>query len=470
MKLSVAKFGGGLLDREGRTIPLILKRIKDLRKSDGFGPIAIFSAPQGYTDELIRAGESRAQSRADVSIDPLFENYEKIARRHVKAAHQERVLSELQRYRSRTEEALGLVDRRFSGSVRARVLTNGGELPTSVLIGHILESEGLDSCHVSEEYWPVVTDDDFENATPILEEGRTRVKFLTEPLEEGKTVSMAGFLGVTTDGLETVLGRGGSDLTAVFVSSLLKTRYDVETLLFKEVSVQSADPKIVNGQTTEHITSLTYNEAHKASMMGMKIVQNTAIRAARNTQQTLRIVPIDNPGEYTLIQPGTPTGQTVKCVTGKTGCAILSTHDQNSRSLEDSLRIWEGVDDFLELGTETLETGERIRDLLFMDTDFLRRNEERLRGFDEGLSIEYGVGVVTLIGDGMKDSPGIASAALAAIPDVNVKRAVFAPHTSLIILAVDERNVKAAVAAIHRRRQDMNHPTRKREQHSMSSP
>jgi len=95
MKLSVAKFGGGLLDREGRTIPLILKRIKDLRKSDGFGPIAIFSAPQGYTDELIRAGESRAQSRADVSIDPLFENYEKIARRHVKAAHQERVLSEL---------------------------------------------------------------------------------------------------------------------------------------------------------------------------------------------------------------------------------------------------------------------------------------------------------------------------------------------------------------------------------------
>jgi aspartate kinase len=202
MNLSVAKFGGGLLDREGRTIPLILKRIKDLRKSDGLGPIAVFSAPQGYTDELIRIGDSRAQSRPDVSIDPLFENYENIARQYVKAEHLEGLLSELQRYRSRTEEALGLVDRRFSGTVRARVLTNGGELPTSVLVEHILESEGLDSCHVSEERWPVVTDDDFENATPILEEARTRIKFLIEPLEDGKIVSMAGFLGVTTDGLD----------------------------------------------------------------------------------------------------------------------------------------------------------------------------------------------------------------------------------------------------------------------------
>jgi aspartokinase len=47
-----------------------------------------------------------------------------------------------------------------------------------------------------------VTDDDFENATPILEEARTRIKFLIEPLEDGKIVSMAGFLGVTTDGLD----------------------------------------------------------------------------------------------------------------------------------------------------------------------------------------------------------------------------------------------------------------------------
>ncbi|MBY9000413.1 MAG: hypothetical protein KGD64_05830, partial [Candidatus Heimdallarchaeota archaeon] len=39
--------------------------------------------------------------------------------------------------------------------------------------------------------------------------------------------------------------------------------------------------------------------------------------------------------------------------------AILSMDDKNSRSLEDALSIWENCNDFLDLGTETLETGKR---------------------------------------------------------------------------------------------------------------
>jgi aspartokinase len=130
--------------------------------------------------------------------------------------------------------------------------------------------------------------------------------------------------------------------------------------------------------------------------------------------------------------------------------------DTNSRSLEDALRIWENCNDFLDMGTETLETGKRIRDYLFLDSDFLRKNEERLKGFDENLTIEYGVGVVTLIGDGMRYSSGIASIAIGAIPRINIKRGIFAPHTSQIILAVEENKVRETVAAIHAKRQEMN--------------
>jgi len=126
--------------------------------------------------------------------------------------------------------------------------------------------------------------------------------------------------------------------------------------------------------------------------------------------------------------------------------------------LEDALRIWENRNDFLDLGTETLETGKRIRDFLFLDSEFLRKNEERLRGFDEDLTIEDGVGVVTLIGDGMKYSSGVASIAIGAIPEINIKRGIFAPHTSQIILVVDESNIGATVAAIHAKRPEMNKP------------
>jgi aspartokinase len=131
-------------------------------------------------------------------------------------------------------------------------------------------------------------------------------------------------------------------------------------------------------------------------------------------------------------------------------------NDEKSRSLEDMLRIWERRNDFLDLGAETLETGESIRDFLFMDSDFLRRNEEKLKGFDENLRVEYGLGVVTLIGDRMKDSPGVASVAIGAITGINIKRAIFAPHTSQIIIVVEEKNVNQTVAAIHLKRDEMN--------------
>jgi len=456
-KLSVAKFGGGLLDPEGKSIPTILERIRELKDRDDLGPIVVFSAPTGYTDELIRIGESYTQSRP-ISVDSIFNTYERIAKTYVKGTYLKQLLSELRKYRKQTDEALALISKRFHGNAKAKVLTSGGELPTSVLMEYIMKANGLNSCHIPKEHWTIVTDDNFENAAPLYEASKKRLSHLVESLEEGKIVSQAGFLGVTADGLETILGRGGSDLTAVFISCLLKGQYHVETLLFKDLPVQSADPQIVKRQKTEHVTSLTYNEAHKASMMGMKIVQDAAISMARQFKQPIKVVPIHSPEKYTVIQSESITGETVKCVTGKSGCAILSIHDEKSRSLEDSLRIWESRNDFLDLGTETLETGERIRDFLFLDSEFIRKYEERLKGFDENLTIEYGVGVVTLIGDRMKDSPGVASIAIGAIPKINIKRGIFAPHTSQIILVVEEKNVDATVAAIHLKRDEMNRP------------
>ena len=440
---------------EGKGFPKIINRIKELKARDDVGPIAVFSAPMGCTDALIRIGESYAQS-AQVPIDPVFDVYEQVAKLNVKIKFLKQAQAEIARYSKQTQQALASVNKRFSGNVKAKILTHGGELAMSALADYILKSNGVDSCQVSVQNWPIVTDDNFDDAAPSYDLSKKRVDALIAPLEQSKVVSLAGFLGVTADGLETVLGRGGSDLTAVFTSVLLKGRYQTETLLFKDVPVQSADPKVVNGQKTTHVTALTYNEAHKASMMGMKILQTPAIALARRFLQPLRVVPIDQPDQYSVIQSETKGGEVVKCLTGKAGCAILSMNDEKSRSLEDSLRIWEKRNDFMDLGAETLETGERIRDFLFLDSDFLRKNEEKLKGFDENLKIEYGLGVVTLIGDRMKDSAGVASIAIGAISGINIKRGIFAPHTSQIIIVVEEKNVNATVAAIHRKKTEMN--------------
>lgn len=453
-KLAVAKFGGSLLDTKGERLTKILDRVKELKTPNSIGPIVVFSAPMGCTDELIRIGESYAQS-TPLPLEPVFEFYNRSAKLHVKGKYLSEAQAELANCKKQTQEALTSVNKRFSGNIKAKILTLGGELSMSALAEYILKSHSIAACRVSVQNWPIVTDDNFEDATPDYKLSKKRVHALINPLEDNKVVSLAGFLGVTADGLETTLGRGGSDLTAVFTSCLLKDRYQTETLLFKDVPIQSADPKIVKGQETTHVAALTYNEAHKASMMGMKILQSPAIAMARRFMQPLRVVPIDQPELYSIIESETKSDEVVKCLTGKAGVAILSMNDEKSHSLEDSLRIWEKRNDFMDLGAETLETGERIRDYLFLDSDFLIKNEEKLKGFDENLRIEYGLGVVTLIGDKMKDSAGVASMAIGAISGINIKRGIFAPHTSQIIIVVEERKVNDTVAAIHRKKTEM---------------
>jgi aspartate kinase len=456
-KLSVAKFGGSLLDGEGKGIPKILKSIRELKTHDGVGPIAVFSAPTGVTDELIRIGENCAQAN-HTTLDPIFNIYANLSSAYVKGKWLEQAKVDLDFYRSQVQEALARVNKRFSGTVKAKVLAYGGELATSALMGYVMQSHGISSVYVSPHNWPIVTDDDFEDATPNIELSAKRIDVLAKPLQDGKVVLMGGFFGVTSDGLETVLGRGGSDLSAVFASCLLKRDYETQVLLYKDVPVQSADPKVVKGQKTEHVDFLTYNEAHKASMMGMKIVQNSAIALARRFSVPIVVVPMNEPANRSVIQSQSQGSQIVKCLTGKSGCAILSMNDEKSRGLEDSLRIWEKRNDFMDLGAETLETGERIRDFLFLDSDYLKKNEEKLKGFDPNLKVEYGLGVVTLIGDRMKDSHGVASTAIGAIQGLNIKRGIFAPHTSQIIIVVEDKNVKAAVAAIHLKMAELNKP------------
>ena len=97
-KLSVAKFGGSLLDVKGKGLPKILNRIKELKTQDSLGPVIVFSAPMGSTDELIRIGESYAQS-TPLPLEPVFEIYNHMAKLHVKSTYRKQAQTEINNYK-----------------------------------------------------------------------------------------------------------------------------------------------------------------------------------------------------------------------------------------------------------------------------------------------------------------------------------------------------------------------------------
>jgi len=447
--LTIIKFGGGLIDFAGTNIPLVVERITELKKANGLGPLAVFSAPKGVTDRLQSIGEARALGR-EYDLASIFSSYSNLASHIVQPSLLKEFQSMLGKYRNDVEETLSKVDRRFDGSIRARALTTGGELPTATLMSYALNSRGLQSCFLDKTAWPIITDDNFENATPDFEMSHKKLSSLIHHIEEKSIVSVGGFMGVTHDGLETLLGRGGSDQTAVFLSVLLRDHYDVETILFKETPVRSADPEIVKDQQLRRVSSMTYNEAQKATISGMNIVQNAAVRIAQSHKLPVTVAPLSDLRLGTLIQAEDQKPQAVKCVTGLTNCAIITMNNERSRSLQDCLVLWEDYDAFLDLGAEVMDTGQVLRDFLVLDANFVRKNEERLRSFDKEMKVEYGLGVVTLVGDKMRDTPGVASIAISSIPGINIKRGIFAPHTSQIIIVVSEADVSDAIREIHR--------------------
>jgi aspartate kinase len=97
-----------------------------------------------------------------------------------------------------------------------------------------------------------------------------------------------------------------------------------------------------------------------------------------------------------------------------------------------------------------------ITRLLFLDADYVRRHERHFKAYYPKAEIEYGRGVVTLIGDQMWRMPKIASTASSTVGehDINILNLDAQEETSRILIVVEDKgtNVGDAIRAIHAKR------------------
>ena len=119
------------------------------------------------------------------------------------------------------------------------VLQSTGELMSCALVAMALKALGQDAISLSGAQAGIRTDTSFGNARIAFLEPRR----ILDELDEGKTVVVAGFQGIT-DGLDvTTLGRGASDLSAVAIAAeLAADRCEVYTDV---EGIYTADPRLV---------------------------------------------------------------------------------------------------------------------------------------------------------------------------------------------------------------------------------
>lgn len=122
-----------------------------------------------------------------------------------------------------------------------------GERTSVRVFAAALRTNGVESCYLDpiDEKWPIITDAAFSNANPLLEESAKRIREYVLPIVEKRVVPViAGFVGRTSKGKITTLGRGGSDTTAFILAEALKA--DEVTLVTDADGIMSGDPKIIS--------------------------------------------------------------------------------------------------------------------------------------------------------------------------------------------------------------------------------
>ncbi|KAG0510979.1 MAG: Aspartokinase [Nitrosopumilales archaeon] len=463
-KLVVAKFGGSAIGADGLSIPIIIQRINSLKKDAKV--LAVFSAPhtiqdgktKSLTDLVLELG-NKAEKGEDVNLQGVKSSYDKILEL-VSSEYSGDCKMTIDSFLEKSQKALddAKQKREFAEEIRSRTLAYSGEILMSHVMNYILKSQGIKSEALEMETWPIITDNNIESTNFLVSESSQRVGELENLLNENEVVCIGGFIGKTTDGVITTYERGGSDRTAADLAILFHKKYDTKIDFEKDNSVVSADPKVVTEELGE-IKRLSYNEARLAGMFGMKILDPIAIKeiVEHGVDVPIIITDMKNPEKITTIErnPKNENGNPLKIVAGKKNCAILRIETEFVHRLVESLKNDRRYREYITL-SPFVKDGIEFNRILFLDGDYVKRNEKYILGFDSLATITYNRGVITLIGDEMWRVQQIASKSSAKIGEagLNILNMDAQEETSRIIIVIEDsgNNIEKAIRAVHQER------------------
>ncbi len=463
-KLVVAKFGGSAIGADGLSIPIIIQRINSLKKDAKV--LAVFSAPhtiqdgktKSLTDLVLELG-NKAEKGEDVNLQGVKSSYDKILEL-VSSEYSGDCKMTIDSFLEKSQKALddAKQKREFAEEIRSRTLAYSGEILMSHVMNYILKSQGIKSEALEMETWPIITDNNIESTNFLVSESSQRIGELENLLNENEVVCIGGFIGKTTDGVITTYERGGSDRTAADLAILFHKKYDTKIDFEKDNSVVSADPKVVTEELGE-IKRLSYNEARLAGMFGMKILDPIAIKeiVEHGVDVPIIITDMKNPEKITTIErnPKNENGNPLKIVAGKKNCAILRIETEFVHRLVESLKNDKRYREYITL-SPFVKDGIEFNRILFLDGDYVKRNEKYILGFDSLATITYNRGVITLIGDEMWRVQQIASKSSAKIGEagLNILNMDAQEETSRIIIVIEDsgNNIEKAIRAVHQER------------------
>ena len=441
----VMKFGGSSLatsDALTRVAGLIADRARQ-------GPVVVVSAMGKTTDGLVAAVDLAARGAlAD-------------ARRGVAAirdgllAAAAPVLADVAGLRGLVDAHCDELDRTLkelaAGDERARPrLTDAalshGERISSLVMARLLRQRGLDAVHV-DALDVLVTDDRFTEAAPRFGPTNERLARLVRPhAAAGRVAVMGGFIGRTADGRPSTLGRGGSDFSASIVGAGIGAE---EIQIWTDVDgVMTADPSLV--PEAQPLPRLSFAEASELAYFGGRVLHPRTLLPAVEGDIPVRVLNSRKPEvEGTLIVAACPpSGLTVKSIAYKEGITVIDIRSTRMLMAHGFLAAIFEVFDRLRTAVDVVSTSEVAVSLTIDGTDRLADLLDELRRIAE-VQHTGGQAIVCLVGEAIRDTPGVAATVFTALRAINVRMVSQGSARTNFSLVIDERDVPAAVRALH---------------------
>jgi aspartate kinase len=428
-------------------------------------PVAVVVSAMSKVTDLLLETLRHAEAGDSVGVESRLEQ---LRQRHASTAGELLSGEILTRTLSKLEETLTEFDRIARGmlmlgerpprSVDEAVAV--GERLSSELIAAWLQSQGTDAFAVNARDI-IVTDSAFGNASPLMDQTRERASAVLKPaLAAGRMPIMTGFNGATLDGRATTLGRGGSDFSASILAAALDAS---ELWIWTDVDgIMSADPRLV--PHAKVLPEITYREAAELAYNGAKVLHPRTLAPLME-----KCIPVWSKNSFAPEVPGTrivpetsDNRRGPRAVTSMSNVALVSLEPANA-ALNGAKVMARSIEAMATANAEllVLTSSSYRQNFCFL----IRQSElpavveqleqafalELAHGYLSPIDVDLDVGLLAIVGEGMRGMAGMAGRIFTAISRETVNIIAIAQGSSEITIAIVVRRagLEKAVRAVH---------------------
>ena len=454
--MKVMKFGGtSVADQPAieRLIALVRAERQAEAQTEGGdarGPVVVVSALSGVTDRLLgvaalaRSGDVEG---ARTSLQDLRARHIKVAEVITDTTLRQPVVASLNREFDELERVVSALAVLQEVSPRwLDALAATGEILSSQIVAAALSSHKLLATYVDSRK-AVVTDAEHTAAAPKFEETTAALMMHADPpLAAGRIPVMGGFVGATTTGVTTTLGRGGSDFSAAIVGACLGA---AEIQIWTDVDgMLTADPRIVkNPQVVPH---LSFAEASELAYFGAKVLHPATIQPAVARNIPVRILNSHRAtARGTLITGERPkSDRALTAVASKKAVTVVDITSTRMLMAHGFLRRLFDVFERFKTPVDVVTTSEVSVSVTIDDTRRLDGILDNLRNFAEA-SCEPDMAIICAVGEKLTADATLFGRAVTALDGVPLRLVSQAASRRNITFVLRDADVPHAMMRLH---------------------